>query len=355
MIVTVDGLCALSVFLSPATMNSVEEPDSIASTPHDEGSPEPAQLSPTSPTTIPAILPATGPIQAVAVVAESVIPTTTAVPAPDEMQIDPVLLAMDRVVAAAPLVNDPTETASTKTSIEDGEIDETIHGGDTKDTGGEEKGQDVHPELDSLSNCVNGASVSAMAGVSEKKAAPTWDTQPTPKSPSLASKSPITTETASSKAVSQTKAGGNAVTKVDEEAPAADVIMKDLATVKEEGEMQVDPPAPEPGRVRVEGVEEGEVIVEVSSTAQSTDPGMPLNSHSASSLHDTKPCPASPPANSAASNSVTDMSAGTGGVDRPLNVSDALSYLDAVKVQFSHNPGVYNKFLDIMKEFKSMM
>ncbi|KAG5219818.1 Transcriptional regulatory protein [Salix suchowensis] len=51
---------------------------------------------------------------------------------------------------------------------------------------------------------------------------------------------------------------------------------------------------------------------------------------------------------------MTDMSTGTGGVDRPLNVSDALSYLDAVKVQFSHNPGVYNKFLDIMKEFKSM-
>lgn len=39
--------------------------------------------------------------------------------------------------------------------------------------------------------------------------------------------------------------------------------------------------------------------------------------------------------------------------DRPLNVTDALSYLDAVKVQFSEQPTVYNQFLDIMKEFKN--
>ncbi|KAF4580450.1 Transcriptional regulatory protein sin3 [Pleurotus pulmonarius] len=336
-------------------MNSVEEPDSIASTPHDQGTPEPPTLPTISPTTIPAILPATGPIQAVAAAAEeSAIPTTTAMSAPVEMQIDPVLLAMDRIVAASPPPDDPTETASTKTSIEDGEIDETVHDGDTKDTGGAEKRQDVQPEGESSSNGVKGASVGATAGVSEKKAAPTWDTQPTPKSPSLASKSPIPTATASSKAVSQIK---DVVAKADEELPTADVIMKDVATVKEEGEMQVDPsaPEPEPGRVRVEGAEEGEVIVEVSSTAQSTDPGMPLNSHSAPSLRDAKPYPASPPASAAAPNGATDMSAGTGGVDRPLNVSDALSYLDAVKVQFSHNPGVYNKFLDIMKEFKGMM
>ena len=38
---------------------------------------------------------------------------------------------------------------------------------------------------------------------------------------------------------------------------------------------------------------------------------------------------------------------------RPLNVRDALSYLDLVKVQFSQRPEVYNQFLDIMKEFKS--
>jgi paired amphipathic helix protein Sin3a len=39
-------------------------------------------------------------------------------------------------------------------------------------------------------------------------------------------------------------------------------------------------------------------------------------------------------------------------IDRPLNVTDALSYLDAVKSQFHDQPDVYNQFLDIMKEFK---
>ncbi|KAI8981426.1 hypothetical protein BDB01DRAFT_851219 [Pilobolus umbonatus] len=38
---------------------------------------------------------------------------------------------------------------------------------------------------------------------------------------------------------------------------------------------------------------------------------------------------------------------------RPLNVKDALSYLDQVKVKFADQPEVYNRFLDIMKEFKS--
>lgn len=41
------------------------------------------------------------------------------------------------------------------------------------------------------------------------------------------------------------------------------------------------------------------------------------------------------------------------GGERVLNVSDALSYLDAVKIQFHDKPEVYNIFLDIMKEFKS--
>ena len=34
-------------------------------------------------------------------------------------------------------------------------------------------------------------------------------------------------------------------------------------------------------------------------------------------------------------------------------VQDALSYLDQVKVQFADQPDVYNRFLDIMKDFKS--
>jgi hypothetical protein len=47
----------------------------------------------------------------------------------------------------------------------------------------------------------------------------------------------------------------------------------------------------------------------------------------------------------------------SGGVplDRPLNVTDALSYLDAVKIQFQEQPDVYNHFLDIMKDFKSQL
>ena len=41
--------------------------------------------------------------------------------------------------------------------------------------------------------------------------------------------------------------------------------------------------------------------------------------------------------------------------DRQLNVSDALGYLDAVKMQFQDRPDVYNIFLDIMKDFKSQL
>jgi len=45
-------------------------------------------------------------------------------------------------------------------------------------------------------------------------------------------------------------------------------------------------------------------------------------------------------------------SAGAG--SRPsLNVQDALSYLDKVKLQFADQPEVYNRFLEIMKDFKS--
>jgi paired amphipathic helix protein Sin3a len=36
-----------------------------------------------------------------------------------------------------------------------------------------------------------------------------------------------------------------------------------------------------------------------------------------------------------------------------LSLQDALTYLDQVKVQFHDQPDVYNRFLDIMKDFKS--
>uniref|UniRef100_A0A3P9HKJ5 SIN3 transcription regulator family member B n=1 Tax=Oryzias latipes TaxID=8090 RepID=A0A3P9HKJ5_ORYLA len=42
-----------------------------------------------------------------------------------------------------------------------------------------------------------------------------------------------------------------------------------------------------------------------------------------------------------------------GGGSSFLLVEDALSYLDQVKIRFANDPGIYNKFLDIMKEFKS--
>ncbi|GMF04914.1 unnamed protein product [Ambrosiozyma monospora] len=45
--------------------------------------------------------------------------------------------------------------------------------------------------------------------------------------------------------------------------------------------------------------------------------------------------------------------AGVAGPYRPLNVRDALTYLDQVKLQFSSQTDVYTNFLDIMKDFKS--
>lgn len=46
------------------------------------------------------------------------------------------------------------------------------------------------------------------------------------------------------------------------------------------------------------------------------------------------------------------MAQGQGQGQQPI-LNDALSYLDQVKVQFADHPDVYNKFLDIMKDFKS--
>lgn len=42
-------------------------------------------------------------------------------------------------------------------------------------------------------------------------------------------------------------------------------------------------------------------------------------------------------------------------MDRPLKVTDALSYLDAVERRFHDRPGVYHRFLDIMKDFKNQV
>lgn len=44
-----------------------------------------------------------------------------------------------------------------------------------------------------------------------------------------------------------------------------------------------------------------------------------------------------------------------GAMDLQLNVTDTLSYLDAMKIQFNDRSDVYNVFLDIMKDFKSQV
>ena len=41
--------------------------------------------------------------------------------------------------------------------------------------------------------------------------------------------------------------------------------------------------------------------------------------------------------------------------DRLHNVTDAVSHLDTMKIQFYDKPDVYNNFLDIMKDFNSQM
>lgn len=41
--------------------------------------------------------------------------------------------------------------------------------------------------------------------------------------------------------------------------------------------------------------------------------------------------------------------------NRQLDVTDALGYLDRVKAQFLDQSDVYNRFLDIMKDFKSQL
>ncbi|KAF9430605.1 Transcriptional regulatory protein sin3 [Podila epigama] len=62
---------------------------------------------------------------------------------------------------------------------------------------------------------------------------------------------------------------------------------------------------------------------------------------------------APPPSQSAPPPSGGSSSSAANSSYRPLNVRDALSYLDQVKVQFQDHPDVYNRFLDIMKDFKS--
>lgn len=68
-------------------------------------------------------------------------------------------------------------------------------------------------------------------------------------------------------------------------------------------------------------------------------PGPPSHVH---------PFPAPPSAVQSAVDEASNSSA-----FRPLNVKDALSYLDQVKMQFGDQPEIYNRFLEVMKDFKS--
>ena len=80
----------------------------------------------------------------------------------------------------------------------------------------------------------------------------------------------------------------------------------------------------------------GEAPSDATRTGDPAQPGPPSPTHDAPMPKPATPRPGLPDQNA-----------------RPLNVTDALSYLDAVKVQFQDKPEVYNQFLDIMKDFKS--
>jgi histone deacetylase complex regulatory component SIN3 len=105
--------------------------------------------------------------------------------------------------------------------------------------------------------------------------------------------------------------------------------------------VQPPQPPPPPSRLRSHDSLTG-AAVHPRSRATSVKPD-PVPTENGSS----NGAPAVPASNSAQGNGSNN--------NRPLNVTDALSYLDAVKVQFHDKPDVYNHFLDIMKDFKSQM
>jgi paired amphipathic helix protein Sin3a len=87
----------------------------------------------------------------------------------------------------------------------------------------------------------------------------------------------------------------------------------------------------------------------------SINPPPPVNNPGPGPGPNSGSAPPPPPAQQTppASGGNAAISPAAGSNYRPLNVRDALSYLDQVKVQFQDQPDVYNRFLDIMKDFKS--
>lgn len=87
----------------------------------------------------------------------------------------------------------------------------------------------------------------------------------------------------------------------------------------------------------------------VTETPVMTNPPPPTAAVTSTSTTTTAPSAPSAAAAAAAASAAAVAANGY----RPLNVKDALTYLDQVKVKFADQPEVYNRFLDIMKEFKS--
>lgn len=56
---------------------------------------------------------------------------------------------------------------------------------------------------------------------------------------------------------------------------------------------------------------------------------------------------------SSSSSAISSSSTSPRQAKKQLKETDALEYLNLVKLQFGDNPEIYNKFLDIMKDFKS--
>ncbi|OBZ85122.1 Transcriptional regulatory protein SIN3 [Choanephora cucurbitarum] len=88
-------------------------------------------------------------------------------------------------------------------------------------------------------------------------------------------------------------------------------------------------------------------LTSVPPSSQSTQ--VPIATTPVATGNPTSTVPPPPPPPAVASPSSQQSNVGY----RPLNVRDALTYLDQVKVRFSDQPDVYNRFLDIMKDFKS--
>ncbi|KAK9475414.1 uncharacterized protein V1510DRAFT_409124 [Dipodascopsis tothii] len=129
------------------------------------------------------------------------------------------------------------------------------------------------------------------------------------------------------------------------------------SVVQQQPPMQVSPPAPVGGQP---GPPPSQQLQQASMGPQHLPPGpMGMNpsqtspQHAAASLPPQHQGPNGPGGPNLPLPPPSAQAAQQMAAYRPLNVKDALSYLDQVKIQFQNQPDVYNRFLDIMKDFKS--